>query len=80
MRVKGMVIFMVLSISAIFAAVAHGAESTDGKVKVATCNDGATLYKATNEHRGACRGHGGVATWADGSTVRHKGGSSTYVK
>lgn len=80
MRVKGMVFFMILSISAIFAAVAHGAESDDRGVKVATCNDGATLYRPTNEHRGACRGHKGVASWADGSDVKHKGSKSTYVK
>lgn len=79
MRVKGMVFFMILSISAVFAAVAHGAE-TDGKVKVATCTDGSTLYRATDKHAGACRGHGGVSTWADGSPVKHKGSSSTYVK
>lgn len=43
----------------------------DDKVKVATCNDGKTMYGTNpHEHRGACSGHGGVASWADGSPVK----------
>jgi hypothetical protein len=46
---------------------------------VAVCNDGKTYYAKTNEHRGACSGHGGVKSWADGSPVKSKS-KSTYVK
>ena len=41
-------------------------------VKVAVCNDGKAYYAPTNRHNGACRGHGGVAQWADGSPVKSR--------
>ena len=44
----------------------------DGKIKVATCNDGKEYWATTNDHRFACAGHKGVASWADGSPVRAK--------
>jgi len=77
---------LALSASLIFfaAALAHGAETPAAAsakpelVHVATCNDGKELYKPTNQHIGACRGHGGVKSWADGSAVKAKGGKSEY--
>lgn len=47
-------------------------------IEVATCKDGTKMWAPTNEHRGACRGHGGVASWADGSPVRTRKGSREY--
>lgn len=49
-------------------------------VETATCRDGLTYYSATGEHRGACSGHGGVASWADGSPVKSKGGRKTSYR
>lgn len=45
-------------------------------VDVAVCKDGKTYANATGEHRGACSGHGGVASWADGSPAKAKKASS----
>jgi hypothetical protein len=50
----------------------------DGLIKVATCKDGKAYYAPTNEHRGACSGHGGVASWADGSEVKASSKSARY--
>ena len=60
-----------------FAAPAKGPEM----VPVAVCNDGQTM-KGTNpsEHRGACSGHGGVASWADGSPVKSHAKKTSYSK
>jgi hypothetical protein len=58
------------------AKPARVASSTD--VHVATCKDGKEYYAPTNEHRGACSGHGGVASWADGSLVRSSAKSNRY--
>lgn len=67
---------MFLSLSVLFSAVAFGAEMKP----VATCKDGQTYSNDTGHHVGACRGHGGVAKWADGSPVKAKGGHSSYSK
>jgi len=74
---------MLLSLTVLFSAVALGAPlppnaKDDNKVHVATCRDGAEMYAASNEHRGACSGHGGVRSWADGSPVKGKGRKTTY--
>jgi hypothetical protein len=53
-----------------------GAGGDNGLIRVATCADGKAYFAPTNEHRGACSGHGGVVEWADGSPVRAKGGKS----
>ena len=45
---------------------------------IAVCNDGKTMYSSSDKHQGACRGHGGVKSWADGSPVRSKGGTRSY--
>lgn len=47
---------------------------------LATCADGQVEYSATGEHRGACSGHGGVASWADGSPVKSHGRTTSYRK
>ena len=49
------------------------ASKGDGKEKVADCRDGTSAWSAnTTEHRGLCSGHGGVASYADGSPVKAK--------
>lgn len=45
-------------------------------VLTATCRDGKSYYHPTGEHRGACSGHQGVASWTDGSPVKAKSGAS----
>jgi hypothetical protein len=59
-------------------AAPAAADSSDGLVEVATCVDGKTYYNRSGEHRGACSGHKGVASWADGSPVKSGGGASSY--
>ena len=55
--------------------------TSDGeKHAVATCRDGKVAYSASNEHRGKCRGHGGVASWADGSPVKSHNGPTTEYR
>lgn len=70
---------LALSIPALSAHAAGESPTTDApgsaKHAVATCRDGKTAYSASDEHRGKCSGHGGVASWADGSPVRSKGGA-----
>jgi uncharacterized protein DUF3761 len=56
---------------AVFAADAP--KPSTGMTKVATCKDGKTYYHASGERRGACSGHGGVATWADGTAPKGNG-------
>ena len=49
------------------------------KVECATCNDGKVMYCVNpSEHRGACSGHGGVASWADGSEVKSHARKTEY--
>jgi hypothetical protein len=50
----------------------------DKPVKVAVCKDGKVMCSATNEHRGACSGHGGVASWGDGSEVKSHAKKNEY--
>lgn len=57
--------------------VQKGKSGETGLIKVATCKDGKEYWAPTNEHRGACSGHGGVASWADGSPVK-AGRTSRY--
>ena len=63
MNIRARIILLALSLSALAASVAFGAE---GK-PLATCNDGATMYSTTGKHTGACQGHHGVKAWLDGS-------------
>jgi hypothetical protein len=56
----------------------HSVSGQDGQIHVATCVDGKEFYSRTNEHRGACSGHGGVAAWADGSEVKSHGRKTSY--
>lgn len=56
----------------------HSVSGQDGQIHVATCNDGKEYWAKTNEHRGACSGHGGVATWADGSPVKSGARKTSY--
>lgn len=58
-----------LALSILTAVPAFGADKVEKK-PLATCNDGKTMYSSTGDHRGACSGHGGVASWADGSPVK----------
>jgi len=83
--IRTTILALTASLFLLGSAIAYGAETpaaaTEAKaelVHVATCNDGKELYKATNQHIGACRGHGGVKTWADGSAVKAKGRKSEY--
>jgi hypothetical protein len=83
MNTKHLVTGMLATLVALHAAVAFAKDvktsksgEGDGMIKVATCKDGKDYYAPTNEHRGACSGHGGVESWADGSPVRAKGGKS----
>ncbi len=47
-------------------------------ILTAVCRDGKSYYHPTGEHRGACSGHGGVASWADGSPVKSGGRKTSY--
>lgn len=51
-------------------ATSKASQATATEVHVATCRDGKEYYAPTNEHRGACSGHGGVAVWQDGTPVK----------
>jgi len=75
---------LALSLAAFSGSLALAAPAATKKpelVPVATCNDGKTMM-GTNpaEHRGACSGHGGVASWADGSPARSHGGRKTSYR
>lgn len=91
MHTKALMTGMFATLVALHTAVAYAAPAkpvdtkhsvsgngTDGLIKVATCNDGKSYYAPTNEHRGACSGHQGVAEWADGSPVRSNGRKTQY--
>jgi len=89
MNTKHLMTGMFATLVALHVAVANAAPAKDvqkgksgetGMIKVATCVDGKEYYAPTNEHRGACSGHGGVASWADGSAVRAKGGKSARYR
>lgn len=71
-----------LFLATLSAIPAFGAEPAvcggDKPVKVATCVDGKVMCAATNEHRGACASHGGVASWADGSEVKSHARKTEY--
>ncbi len=68
----------------VLSNVAHAAETAApakaDMQKVATCVDGKEYYNTTGKHGGACRGHGGVASWADGSAVHSKAGRTTEYR
>lgn len=70
------VAFLGLSLACLYSGLAFGAESKP----LAKCNDGKTEYSETGDHRGACSGHKGVASWADGSPVRAKAHKTTSYK
>ena len=65
----------------LFASTARAAAPVPQSqgVKTAVCQDGTTYYSRTGEHRGACSGHHGVASWTDGSPVRAKRGAVAPV-
>lgn len=67
------------SLTLLGAAIANAAPGKPNLVPVAKCHDGKTMM-GTNpaEHRGACSGHGGVASWADGSPVKSHGKRTEY--
>lgn len=67
------------SLTLLGAAIANAAPGKPNLVPVAKCQDGKTMM-GTNpaEHRGACSGHGGVASWADGSPVKSHGKRTEY--
>ena len=52
------------------APAVKASQATDTDIEIATCRDGKKYYGPTNEHRGACSGHGGVASWSDGTPVK----------
>lgn len=85
MKTLALSLMFALASSTSFAAPAPKAPTvekaksgTDGMIRVATCNDGKEYWARTNEHRGACSGHGGVAVWADGSEVKSNGRKTAY--
>lgn len=87
---KTIIASMIASLIALGAATAYGAPAKPapdvqkgksgetGLIHVATCNDGKEYWAKTNEHRGACSGHGGVAVWMDGSPVKGSGRKTQY--
>jgi hypothetical protein len=76
MKTKMMI--LTLALSGFWTAVAFAAPA-DNKVPVAVCQDGKTMYgQSASEHRGACSGHGGVASWADGSEVKSHARKTSY--
>lgn len=77
---KTIVLASLLSASLAHAAPAKQATpKADGMVQVATCRDGKTMFgPSASEHRGACSGHGGVTSWADGSPVKGGGKKNSY--
>lgn len=83
MKTRIKVLALALSLSGFWTAVAEAAPAQKGPamVPIAVCNDGMTM-KGTNpaEHRGACSGHGGVASWADGSPVKSHARKTSYSK
>lgn len=89
MTIKRTVSVMLVAIGLFLASVANaapakapdiqkGKSGETGMIHVATCNDGKEYWNVTNEHRGACSGHGGVAVWMDGSEVKSKGRKTSY--
>lgn len=75
---KTIILASLLSASLAHAAPAQEAPAKSTMVEVATCNDGKVYSHVTGEKRGACSGHGGVASWADGSPVKSKGAKTSY--
>ncbi len=50
------------------------------KVHVADCRDGSAAWSSSTNHRGLCSGHGGVASYADGSPVKSRGARKTEYR
>lgn len=77
---KTIIITMTGALLLFAGGLATAAPAVKGPVlkPVATCADGKTYSNASGEHRGACSGHGGVVSWADGSPVRARGRASSY--
>jgi hypothetical protein len=78
---KTKMLILTLALTGWFAALANAAPAA--KVEVAKCNDGKTMMGTPDadgkvEHRGACSGHGGVASWADGTPVKSHAKKTEY--
>jgi hypothetical protein len=71
---------MLISLTLLGTSIAYAAEAPASDARpLAVCKDGKTMYSTTGSHQGACRGHGGVAEWKDGSPVKaHKGSTRSY--
>jgi hypothetical protein len=76
---KTKMLTLVLSLSMFWTAVALAAPAKPEMKEAATCNDGKTAYSVNPaEHRGLCSGHGGVATFADGSAPKSHAKKTEY--
>lgn len=71
---------LALSLSMFWTALAFAAPAKGpAMVPVAVCNNGKTMYGTNpSEHRGACSGNGGVASFADGSPVKSHARKTQY--
>lgn len=85
MILKTSILVLMLAQSVAFAAPdapkansVPSASKGDGKEKVATCVDGKEYWSASTDHRGACSGHGGVASYVDGSPVKSHARKTEY--
>lgn len=74
------IVGMCIGANLFFGGIAFAAPAKDNMKPLATCRDGQTMYSATGDHRGACSGHGGVASWADGSPVHSSAPKTRYGK
>ena len=83
MRNRTIIALMLASLVTLGAAVASAAPAAkldNGKIHVATCNDGKEYYNLTGDHRGACSGHKGVKVFADGTVPKSRGGKSSEYR
>jgi hypothetical protein len=81
MKTRIKMVALIASLTGFYSAVAFAAPVA--KVEVAKCNDGKTMMGTPDadgkvEHRGACSGHGGVASWADGTPVKSHAKKTEY--
>lgn len=77
---KTKMLILAVALTGFWTSLAFAAPADKGQ-PVAVCNDGQTMYSTTpTEHRGACSGHGGVASFADGSPVKSHTRKTSYGK